>query len=105
VYELLRAAIDVLPEVAEYELTETGAGLRPGTPDNAPLLGPTDDARMVAATGHYRNGILLTPVTVDLVTEYLDSGVVPEQMKPFDPRRFAGPPATPGQTGSEEEAR
>jgi len=88
VYELLRAAVDVLPEVAEYELTEARAGLRPGTPDNAPLLGPTADPRVVAATGHFRNGILLTPITVDLVAEYLDTGVVPDQMAPFDPSRF-----------------
>ena len=102
VYDLLRAAIDVLPEVAEYELVEARAGLRPGTPDNAPLLGPTGDPRVVAATGHFRNGILLTPITAELVTEYLVEGVVPEAMRPFDARRFAGPSDARPSLGSEE---
>ena len=87
VHDLLRAAIDVLPETAEYELVEARAGLRPGTPDNAPLLGRLAD-RVVAATGHYRQGILLTPVTADLVTQLLVSGETPDQLKPFDPLRF-----------------
>ncbi len=87
VQDLLRAATDVLPEVAEYELVEARAGLRPGTPDNAPLLGRLDD-RVVAATGHYRQGILLTPVTADLIAELLVSGETPDQLKPFDPLRF-----------------
>ena len=88
VYELLRAAVDVLPEVAEYELTEARAGLRPGTPDNAPLLGPTADPRVVAATGHFRNGILLTPVSADALAETLLDGTVPEEARPFTPDRF-----------------
>ncbi|MQA28006.1 MAG: glycine oxidase ThiO, partial [Micromonosporaceae bacterium] len=62
VHDLLRAAIDVVPDIGEYELVEASAGLRPGTPDNAPLLGLTADPRLIAATGHYRQGILLTPI-------------------------------------------
>lgn len=88
VYELLRAAIDVLPEVAEYALVETCAGLRPGTPDNAPLLGRTADPRVVAATGHHRQGILLTPGTADGITELLLTGAAPDWIQPFDPARF-----------------
>ncbi|HEX6077818.1 MAG TPA: glycine oxidase ThiO [Micromonosporaceae bacterium] len=88
VYELLRAAMDVLPEVGEYQLVETCAGLRPGTPDNAPLLGVTADPRLIAATGHHRQGILLTPVTADAITELLVTGSPPELIAAFDPQRF-----------------
>jgi glycine oxidase len=88
VHQLLRAAIDVVPEVAEYQLVETCAGLRPGTPDNAPLLGVTSDPRVIAATGHHRQGILLTPVTADAVAELLVTGDTPDLIAPFDPRRF-----------------
>lgn len=88
VHELLRAAIDVLPEVAEYQLAETCAGLRPGTPDNAPLLGVTADPRVIAATGHHRQGILLSPATADAITELLLTGSAPEWILPFDPLRF-----------------
>ncbi|HEX2419178.1 MAG TPA: glycine oxidase ThiO [Micromonosporaceae bacterium] len=88
VHQLLRAAIDVVPEVAEYRLVETSAGLRPGTPDNAPLLGVTSEPRVIAATGHNRQGILLTPVTADAITELLVTGQTPQLIAPFDPRRF-----------------
>jgi glycine oxidase len=88
VHELLRASIDVVPEVGEYELVETRAGLRPGTPDNAPLLGVTADPRVVAATGHHRQGILLTPVTADAIADLLVTGRPPDLIAPFDPLRF-----------------
>jgi glycine oxidase len=74
--------------LAEYELAEVCAGSRPGTPDNAPLLGPTADPRVVAATGHYRNGILLTPVTAGAIAELVATGTVPEAIVPFSPLRF-----------------
>ncbi|MEV7022525.1 glycine oxidase ThiO [Kitasatospora sp. NPDC093558] len=89
VYELLRDAHELVPGVTELPLVETSAGLRPGSPDNAPLLGPTDLPGLVAATGHYRNGVLLTPVTADLVAEYLATGEVPELARPFAPSRFS----------------
>ena len=87
-YELLRDAIAVIPELAEYELREHTVGLRPGTLDNAPLLGRTGDPRVIAATGHYRNGILLAPATGGLITELIATGRTPEALDPFDPRRF-----------------
>lgn len=93
VYDLLRAAIRVLPVVAEYELAETCAGLRPGTPDNAPLLGRTADPRVVAATGHHRNGILLTPFTADALAELVETGDTPPALAPFSPLRFAKEPS------------
>lgn len=87
VHDLLRAALELLPDTGELELTETVAGLRPGSPDNAPLLGPLSDGLLVAA-GHYRNGILLTPVTADTIAELLVTGQVPELIAPFSPLRF-----------------
>ncbi|MDP8977451.1 MAG: FAD-dependent oxidoreductase, partial [Actinomycetota bacterium] len=89
VLDLLRHAWELLPGVAELELTETVCGLRPGSRDNAPLLGPGDPEGLVLATGHYRNGVLLTPVTADTVVELLVTGRVPELIAGFGPRRFA----------------
>ncbi len=88
IHDLLRAALELLPEVTELELVETVAGLRPGSPDNAPLLGPSQLEGLVIAAGHYRNGILLTPVTADAMAELLVTGRVPEAIARFSPRRF-----------------
>jgi glycine oxidase len=88
VFQLLRDAWELLPDVAELELVETVAGLRPGSPDNAPLLGPAGPAGLIVATGHYRNGMLLAPVTADAIAELLDTGRVPELIAPFSPDRF-----------------
>ena len=88
VYELLRDAQTVLPELSEATLVEVCTGLRPGTPDNAPLLGPGELDGLVLATGHYRNGILLTPVTADGIAGYLADGVLPEDFLPFAASRF-----------------
>lgn len=71
VHELLREAYRVLPEIAELELTAAVAGLRPATPDNAPVIGPGALDGLVLATGHFRNGILLAPVTADAVAALL----------------------------------
>lgn len=68
VYELLRDAQRIVPVVAELALAESSAGLRPATPDNLPLVGECGLAGLIAATGHGRNGILLTPITVDIVS-------------------------------------
>src|SRR5205814_10645478 len=67
VHELLREAYRLLPEVAELELVEATAGLRPATPDNLPLIGPGALDGLVLATGHFRNGGLLAPLTADRV--------------------------------------
>jgi glycine oxidase len=87
--DLLRDATEVVPGLAEAELTETLVRFRPGTPDNAPILGPTALPGLVAATGHYRNGVLLTPVTADAIVELLTTGVLPDVASGFDPARFA----------------
>ncbi|MET7294054.1 glycine oxidase ThiO [Streptomyces griseoloalbus] len=88
VYELLRDAHELVPGITELPLTETRAGLRPGSPDNAPLLGPTGLDGLLLATGHHRNGVLLTPVTGDVMAHALTTGELPEEARPFTPRRF-----------------
>ncbi|MFI0819200.1 glycine oxidase ThiO [Streptomyces sp. NPDC021098] len=93
VYELLRDAHELVPGITELPLVETLAGLRPGSPDNAPLLGPTALPGLQLATGHYRNGVLLTPITGDVMAEALHRGELPPEARPFSPRRFA-PPTT-----------
>ena len=67
VYRLLRDASELVPGVLELEITESAAGLRPGTPDNLPVIGRDPRDGLVRATGHHRNGILLTPLTAELV--------------------------------------
>lgn len=89
VYELLRDAHELVPGITELPLTETRAGLRPGSPDNAPLLGPTELAGLSLATGHHRNGVLLTPVTGDAMAHVLATGELPEEARAFTPRRFS----------------
>ena len=88
VHELLRDAIEVVPGVSELELVETLARWRPGTPDNAPLLGYSPLPGLVLATGHYRNGVLLAPVTGDAVATLLTDGALPEEAAPFTTDRF-----------------
>ncbi len=88
VHDLLRAALELVPDVAELTLVESAAGLRPGTPDNAPLIGSTQVEGLVMACGHYRNGILLAPATAAAVVELLDTGEAPPSIAPFSPRRF-----------------
>ncbi|MCZ7413797.1 MULTISPECIES: glycine oxidase ThiO [unclassified Streptomyces] len=89
VYELLRDAHELVPGLTELPLVETCAGLRPGSPDNAPLLGPSALPGLQLATGHYRNGVLLAPVTGDALAESLATGLLPEVARPFGPARFA----------------
>ena len=72
VYELLRDMSEVVPGVLELEIEELLAGLRPATPDNLPAIGPGALDGLVWAAGHYRNGILLAPVTADLVAARAD---------------------------------
>jgi glycine oxidase len=78
----------ILPITDELELVEAVAGLRPATPDNAPILGPSGLDGLLWATGHYRNGVLLTPITAQLMAETVRTGVVPELAAPFQASRF-----------------
>jgi glycine oxidase len=90
VYRLLEAAWEVLPEVGELELVSARAGLRPGTPDNAPLIGRGDVDGLVWATGHWRNGVLLAPLTGDAVGGLLAGDELPSELAGCSPERFAG---------------
>lgn len=86
VYELLRDAGELVPGVAELEIEETLAGLRPATPDNLPLIGERDG--IVLATGHGRDGVLLAPLTADLVADLLAGEDPGPLLAPCDPARF-----------------
>jgi glycine oxidase len=88
VRELLQEAQLVVPGLDELVLEETAAGLRPGTPDNAPLIGEREDGVIVAA-GHHRNGILLAPLTADAVAALLAGEPLPDEARAFAPGRFA----------------
>jgi glycine oxidase len=87
VFELLRDATELLPGLSELVVDELSAGLRPGTADNAPIIGPGSVDGLFWATGHYRHGILLAPVTADLLAGAIaDGSPVPEE---FSGARFA----------------
>ena len=88
VRDLLRDAERVLPGIAEYALVEAAAGLRPGSPDNLPLLGALGPDGLLVATGHHRNGILLAPLTADAVLGLL-TGEPDPAVAAADPTRFA----------------
>jgi glycine oxidase len=89
VFELLRDLSEVVPGVLELELEHALTGFRPGTPDNVPAIGPGALDGLVWATGHWRNGVLLAPVTADLVAGVLAGEALPDWAAACDPRRFA----------------
>jgi glycine oxidase len=87
--KILDAAIALAPGLADAEIVETWAGLRPGTPDHLPIIGPTDIPGLLIATGHYRNGILLAPVTAKLIGDWIVEGKARFSVDRFSPLRFA----------------
>lgn len=98
VFELLRNAFELLPSITELVIDEVAAGLRPASPDNAPAIGPGAIAGLHWATGHFRHGILLTPITAEIVVAGL-AGDTPEiaeaiNLDPFAPTRFVGAPVS-----------
>ena len=88
IQQLRRAAISMLPPLAEAHVLEDWAGLRPGTPDDLPILGPTSAPGYFAATGHFRDGILLAPVTARVMADVMDSRDPGYDMSAFTPTRF-----------------
>jgi glycine oxidase len=88
VLELLRSALDLMPELSRYQLAETCVRHRPATPDQAPFLGPLHDRpEVLVAAGHHQNGILLTPLTADLLVRALTETIPPEPLVAFGPAR------------------
>jgi len=86
--EILGAVNELAPSLASAEILDTWSGLRPGTPDQLPVLGPTDVEGLMIATGHYRNGILLAPVTAKLITDWITEGRTTLNCEDFSPLRF-----------------
>ena len=89
VHELLREAYRVLPDVAEMEFVGATAGLRPGTPDNLPIVGRGAVDGLIVATGHFRNGIHLAPLTADAVAATLAGARPPAAIAAADPNRLS----------------
>lgn len=89
VYELLRDAGELVPGISELVIDEISAGLRPATPDNAPALGPSSLPGLHWAVGHYRHGILLAPVTAEVLAAGLTGKALPEWAALFAPDRFS----------------
>jgi glycine oxidase len=96
IYELLRHAHELVPGVSELEIEELSVGLRPGMPDNLPAIGPGALEGLTWATGHHRNGILLAPLTAELVVEVL-TGADPVNplLRACEPARFTAPSRRP----------
>jgi len=86
---LLQAAWRVLPGIEELPISEAWVGFRPGSRDDAPILGAGPVAGLVFATGHYRNGILMTPITSELIAALILDQRVDPLIAPFSIKRFA----------------
>ena len=87
-FELLRGTWEAVPGIYDLPVLETWTGLRPGSRDNAPILGETNVENLIMATGHYRNGILLTPVTAREIASLILRGEDSETIAPFQLSRF-----------------
>jgi len=99
-FELLRDAVELVPGLSELVIDELSAGTRPGTPDNAPVIGAGSVRGLYWATGHYRHGILLAPITAELIAQALLEGQLPSLGEPFSPRRFERGRKLPTEVGA-----
>jgi glycine/D-amino acid oxidase-like deaminating enzyme len=88
IQRLVHGARELVPALASARVHEDWAGLRPGTPDHLPLLGETLIRGYFVAGGHYRDGILLAPVTAQVMTELILAKPVSHDLTPFSPMRF-----------------
>jgi len=94
VRDLLQAAWELVPGLAEATFVEVAVGFRPGSPDNAPLMGPLPGHEgLVVATGHARNGVLQSALTAEAVVAWVTGTDVPDAVVPFAPDRIASPAA------------
>jgi glycine/D-amino acid oxidase-like deaminating enzyme len=96
--KILSAAIDLAPRLANARIEETWAGLRPDSPDHLPILGPADLEGLLMATGHFRSGILLTPITARLIREWITEQKVSLDWDRFSPLRFQSAAADAAQS-------
>jgi glycine oxidase len=87
--KILTSAIELAPELARARVEETWAGLRPDSPDHLPILGPTELDGLLISTGHFRSGILLAPITAQLIREWVMDQNVSVDWDRFSPSRFA----------------
>jgi glycine oxidase len=87
--KILNAAIEMVPSLRNAAIVETWSGLRPDTPDHLPSLGSTDIEGLLIATGHFRNGILLAPITAKLIAEWITTQSNSVNWEAFSPMRFA----------------
>jgi len=89
IQRLHQAAVSMVPELHNAKILEDWAGLRPGTPDALPILGPTATPGYYVATGHFRDGILLAPVTAQIMAQVVEEGNPDQDLEPFSPARFS----------------
>jgi glycine oxidase len=89
IHDLHQAGIQLFPALREGRMLEAWAGLRPGSPDNLPILGATHIDGYFAATGHFRDGILLTPITAHVMSQLIMRQQLDYDISPFTPARFA----------------
>jgi glycine oxidase len=88
VQKILTAALQLAPALTDAQIEETWAGLRPDSPDHLPIMGPTDLDGLLIATGHFRSGILLAPITAKLIREWITTQSVSQDWARFSPMRF-----------------
>jgi len=88
IQRLHRAALELVPQLRNAKILEDWAGLRPGTPDALPILGPTATPGYYVATGHFRDGILLAPITAEIMTAMIEGHTPEYDLSPFSPERF-----------------
>ena len=88
IQRLHRAALKLVPKLADAKILEDWAGLRPGTPDNLPILGATDIPGYYVATGHFRDGILLAPITAQVMADMIEGRKPEHDLAAFAPARF-----------------
>jgi glycine oxidase len=88
IQRLHRAAVAMVPELRDAKILEDWAGLRPGTPDALPILGPTSTPGYYVATGHFRDGILLAPITAQVMADLIEGKTSDHDLTPFSPARF-----------------
>jgi glycine oxidase len=88
VQKIITATLQLAPTLADAQMEDTWAGLRPDSPDHLPIIGPTDVEGLLIATGHFRSGILLAPITAQLIREWITTQNVSQDWTRFNPMRF-----------------